>query len=210
MNCTSVYEFDKDRQRSLQYYLEIEPLPEDNRTFVYEGKRYAVCGVHLLLERTRQQIFFQVYLTSTMFVVVSWVSFIIKPDVVPGRMGVLVTIFLVLINIFNNVKGNAPVPTSLNAVDLYLIICIFIVFLALLEYAIVLFKERYKTEIDAMKPGISSIQAAMSSTKKSMEKFKMTAWPEHTSTRNKLDTMSLIIFPIVFIIFIIIYCIIHI
>ena len=163
-----------------------------------------------MLERTRQQIFFQVYLTSTMFVVVSWVSFIIKPDVVPGRMGVLVTIFLVLINIFNNVKGNAPVPTSLNAVDLYLIICIFIVFLALLEYAIVLFKEKYKTEIDATNPGISSIQAVMSSTKKSMEKYKMTAWPEQTSIRNKLDTISLIIFPIVFIIFNIVYCIIHI
>ena len=124
VNCTSVYEFDKDRQRSLQYYLWIEPLPEEYHIFVYEKKRYAVCGVHILLDRTREQIFFQVYLTSTLFVVVSWVSFIIKPEVVPGRMGVLVTVFLVLINIFNNVKGNAPVSTSLNAVDLYLIICI--------------------------------------------------------------------------------------
>ena len=39
-----------------------------------------------------------------MFVIVSWVSFLINPHVVPGRMGLLVTLFLVLINIFNSVR----------------------------------------------------------------------------------------------------------
>ena len=39
-----------------------------------------------------------------MFVVTSWVSFLIKPEVVPGRMALLVTLFLVLINIFNSVR----------------------------------------------------------------------------------------------------------
>merc|ERR1712193_435527 len=100
-------------------------------------------------------------------------------------MGVLVTIFLVLINIFNNVKGNAPVSTSLNAVDLYLIICIFIVFLALLEYAIVLFKERYKTEINHSEHETSNAHKSMSKTKLSLEKYKVAAWPEQPSTRNK-------------------------
>jgi hypothetical protein len=37
--------------------------------------------------------------------VVSWVSFLIKPEVVPGRMALLVTLFLVLINIFNSVRS---------------------------------------------------------------------------------------------------------
>ena len=46
----------------------------------------------------------QVYLPSAMFVVVSWVSFLVKPEVVPGRMAMLVTLFLVLINIFNSVR----------------------------------------------------------------------------------------------------------
>ena len=30
---------------------------------------------------------FQVYLPTFMFVIVSWVSFLIKPEVVPGRSG---------------------------------------------------------------------------------------------------------------------------
>ena len=40
------------------------------------------------------------YLPSGLFVVVSWVSFLIPPDVVPGRMAMLITLFLVLTNIF--------------------------------------------------------------------------------------------------------------
>ena len=50
----------------------------------------------------------QVYLPSAMFVIVSWVSFLVKPEVVPGRMAMLVTLFLVLINIFNSVRSVAP------------------------------------------------------------------------------------------------------
>ena len=73
-----------------------------------------------------------------MFVIVSWVTFMIKPEVVPARMGLLITIFLVLINIFNGVKSEAPVWKTLNAVDRYLLICIGLVFMALFEYTIVL------------------------------------------------------------------------
>jgi hypothetical protein len=35
------------------------------------------------------------YLPSGLFVVVSWVSFLIPPEVVPGRMAMLITLFLV-------------------------------------------------------------------------------------------------------------------
>ena len=53
----------------------------------------------------------------------------------------LVTLFLVLINIFNTVRSNAPSQssTSLNAVDMYIVGSIIMVFFALSEYAVVLF-----------------------------------------------------------------------
>ena len=41
------------------------------------------------------------YLPSGLFVITSWASFLIPPEVVPGRMAMLITLFLVLINIFN-------------------------------------------------------------------------------------------------------------
>ena len=85
------------------------------------------------------QIMVQVYLPSCMFVIVSWVSFLIKPDIVPGRMALLIMLFLVLINIFNVVKANAPVSAGLNAVDIYLVACIILVFAVVIEYAVVLY-----------------------------------------------------------------------
>ena len=74
-----------------------------------------------------------------MFVITSWVSFLIKPEIVPGRMALLVTLFLVLINIFNSVRERAPISSSLNALDLYIVVCIFLIFGALMEYAAILF-----------------------------------------------------------------------
>merc|ERR1712172_360933 len=88
--------------------------------------------------RKTMQYLVQVYLPSCMFVVVSWVSFMVKPEVVPGRMALLVTLFLVLINIFNSVREQAPISSRLNAVDLYLVVCVFFVFSALMEYAAIL------------------------------------------------------------------------
>ena len=40
--------------------------------------------------------------------IVSWISFVVPPDVIPGRMALLVTLFLVLVNIFNTVTTNTP------------------------------------------------------------------------------------------------------
>ena len=46
--------------------------------------------------------------TSGLFVVVSWISFVVPPDIIPGRMALLITLFLVLVNIFNNITTNTP------------------------------------------------------------------------------------------------------
>ena len=58
-------------------------------------------------------VFLQGYLllhcvVAGLFVVVSWISFVVPPDVIPGRMALLVTLFLVLVNIFNTVTSNTP------------------------------------------------------------------------------------------------------
>ena len=78
-----------------------------NIVFLVSGN-YAACGFQIQLVRKTMQYLVQVYLPSCMFVVVSWVSFLIKPEVVPGRMALLVTLFLVLINIFNSVRSAEP------------------------------------------------------------------------------------------------------
>ena len=61
------------------------------------------------------------YLPSGLFVVVSWASFLIPPEVVPGRMALLVTLFLVLINIFNNVTSITPNTEGMTALSSWML-----------------------------------------------------------------------------------------
>merc|ERR1719507_2345718 len=82
------------------------------------------------------------YLPSGLFVVVSWISFMVPPDIIPGRMALLVTLFLVLVNIFNNITTNTPKAEGLTAIEIWMLSCILFVFGALIEYAVILFKKQ--------------------------------------------------------------------
>ena len=53
-------------------------------------------------------------------------------------MALLVTLFLVLVNIFNSVTANAPKSEGLTAVETWVVMCILHVFCVLSEYAIIL------------------------------------------------------------------------
>ena len=56
-------------------------------------------------------------------------------------MTLLVTLFLVLINIFNNITSNSPNVEGLTSISAWVITCILFVFGALSGYAGILFKK---------------------------------------------------------------------
>ena len=206
VRCTNLgFAFNKTRQRSLQYNIKIGPLPEKYQNLIIDWGTVSMCGFNIVLNRNRMQIIWQVYLTSMLFVIVSWVSFIIMPEVVPGRMGLLVTTLLVLINIFNGVKSYAPKSKSLNVVDLYLISCIGQVFMALIEYAVVLFGKTHKR-----RPSLNVTNSLGPPTTPNNIPRTTPGWNEQHPSMNKLDSLSLCIFPIIFTIFNIVYYIIYI
>ena len=99
---------------------------------------------------------------------------------VPGRMALLVTLFLVLTEIYTNVANQSPVSNSTNQLSLWVIACILFVFGALMEYAGLLFV-RYQSYID------------------SDEAFK------NASRMKTIDLFFFTTFPITFIIFNVIY-----
>ena len=139
IQCKSNLTYDTFKQKNIQHSVRLTSLPIQNRTVSLVSGNYAVCGFSIHLTRKRMQNFVQIYMPSFMFVVASWISFVVKPDIVPGRMALLVTILLVQLNLFNNAKDKAPVSASnINAGDLYLVFSMFCVFSALLEYAVVL------------------------------------------------------------------------
>ena len=92
--------------------------------------------------------------------IVSWISFLVPPESVPGRMTILVTVFLCLVNIFNSITNKIPKADGLTAIEAFIIICIIFVFGALMginfsnllplksifaEYATILFRLKVRT-----------------------------------------------------------------
>ena len=193
INCSAEFTTKPQHQRSLQYHIDFLQLaPEDGYLEVQEN-RFSMCGFAINLHRNRIQIFFQVYLTCILFVVVSWASFTIDPEVVPGRMGLLVTTFLVLINIFNGAQLNAPVTSFLNAIDIYILGCIGHVFLVLCEYVIVLSKNKF--------PGVWKRKTI----RPQRNNRRTMTWPKGNLSKHTHDSNSLILFPLIFIMFNVIY-----
>ena len=74
------------------------------------------------------------YLASRLFVVVSWVIFLIPPEVVLGCncMALLITFFLVLIKNFNTITNISPNTETMTAIASWMIASMFFVFGALL------------------------------------------------------------------------------
>ncbi len=122
----------------LDYQIQIIDLRPDQRHYMALGMNYSVAGFQMILHRkisfyignyhfylcyenklTKLPFYSLIvtyYLPSGLFVVVSWISFLVNPEVIPGRMTLLVTIFLVLINIFNTIQTNSPKAEGLTAI----------------------------------------------------------------------------------------------
>ena len=85
----------------------------------------------------------QVFMPTTFMVCLSWASFLIPPNCFPGRMGLLVTIVLCIINVMTTMMQQSPESNGLNAMNCWFLICLILVALASFEYAILLFFIRF-------------------------------------------------------------------
>ena len=62
VKCSSEYVYDESRQRSLQHFIEFEPLPEKDLSVVLPSGAYAACGFQIRLVRKTMQYLVQVCL----------------------------------------------------------------------------------------------------------------------------------------------------
>jgi len=123
----------------LDYAINIKNLKRKDQMFDAGALgNFSLAGFEMTLERHFTSYIITYYLPSGLFVVVSWISFLIPPDIVPGRMALLITLFLVLVNIFNNINSNSPKAEGLTAIEIWMLACILFVFGALIVYAAIL------------------------------------------------------------------------
>ncbi|XP_023326380.1 glycine receptor subunit alpha-3 [Eurytemora carolleeae] len=132
------FSYDKTNQRALSFNVDLMDLPPERTLFAGASSNYSMYGFEINLSRSLGPFILSVYLPSAMFVMMSWVSFFIPPDVVPARIVLLVTLCLVLINMFNSTTTRIPVSNTVTALEVWLLACMLLVFLSLLEYAVIL------------------------------------------------------------------------
>ena len=93
---------------------------------IYPPYTSAYDNFFLSLNNFRQLVkhIFQTYLPTFIIVFVSWLSFLVPPAAYPGRMGMLVVLILVIINILLKVVEMSPRPSGICGLTLWTIICL--------------------------------------------------------------------------------------
>ena len=79
-------------------------------------------AILLYSNRKLTRVVAQVYIPTTIMVILSWFSFLIPPTSYPGRVGILVTLILVLINIMIMVIETSPTVSGICALIIWIII----------------------------------------------------------------------------------------
>jgi len=98
---------------------------------------YSVVGHEMSLRRQYEMYIIKSFMPTFALVLMASISFKIPGVAIPGRMALLITIFLVLVNIANSSESHFS-SNGLNALDIWLRLCMAFVACAIGEYAIIL------------------------------------------------------------------------
>ena len=79
--------------------------------------------------------------TTSMIASLSLISFFVPRENVPGRLGVLVTLYLLLINVYTNL--HVPSKISFGYIDIWFIVIQGPVLVAVLEYGYILMWDKF-------------------------------------------------------------------
>lgn len=105
-------------------------------------------NIILHMSRNTMTYFISAYLPCILLILATHISFFIPPDNIPGRMSLIVTILLMFLNNYGNIRNATPLVSKISMLDVWSIGCILFVTMALFEYAIILNVRFNSTECD--------------------------------------------------------------
>ncbi|XP_045492202.1 glycine receptor subunit alpha-1 isoform X1 [Colias croceus] len=122
----------------LQYHIG-EPLrlEETNGLMIDKEGNFSRLVVYFRFERQIGHHLIQTFAPSSLVVMLSWFSFWLDLDAVPGRVTLLVTCMLTLVTMFTGLRADIPPVAYVKALDLWMAGCMMFVFSALGEFVVV-------------------------------------------------------------------------
>ena len=130
----SEIKLEKDR---LNFDFEFKVLEPTKFTAISED--YSMVQIEMNLTRSsksRTKIFISFFVPTGIFTALSFISYFVPPDSVPGRMGMLITLYLILVNTYNNVE--APDDRGLSKIEQWYLSLQAAIITAIVEYGIIL------------------------------------------------------------------------
>ncbi|KAJ3666088.1 hypothetical protein Zmor_001543 [Zophobas morio] len=121
----------------LQYNILPLQLEEQNVYTSEKNGNFSRLVVYFRFERQIGHHLIQTFAPSTLVVVLSWLSFWLGLDAVPGRVTLLVTCLLTLVTMFTGLRSDIPAVAYIKALDLWMAGCMVSVFAAFGEFVIV-------------------------------------------------------------------------
>ena len=133
----------------------------------FDKKEYSRAGMCIALTRTnRGNLDSGYYYPSTAFALLSMISYLINPDIVsllkvpikfhkgniywsqkvPGRMGMIVTLYLISANVYNSVEG--PKSKGFSYIEIWMIGTQIPILLALVEYGFILYLKKMSKKFE--------------------------------------------------------------
>jgi len=106
-------------------------------TSVYSTGNFTCLEVIFKFKRRLGYYLFHTYIPTCLIVMMSWISFWIKPEAVPARVTLGVTSLLTLSTQHANSQKSLPPVSYIKAIDIFMSSCTFFVFFSLIEYAFV-------------------------------------------------------------------------
>ncbi|CEF68379.1 GluClalpha [Strongyloides ratti] len=141
------------------------------------------------------------FIPSIMLVMVSWISFYLDPNAVPGRVTLGTVTLLTLIANANGINSKLPPVSYIKAIDVWILFCILFLFTSLIEFAVTCFlynRIPTYTLVDEVENNYTNSRVIQSNSNelkiKILDKFS-------GNKAKKIDCISRIIFPIFFLFF---------